>query len=56
GNQPSGGQPVLPQVTKPAAAAKKGRGKAKGNTQIPPAPVTPDSSEPSYDFDDTIPF
>lgn len=61
GNQPSGGQPASPQAAKPAAAAaKKGRGKAKGNAQNPPpsAPVTPtpDPSEPLYDFDDTIPF
>ncbi|ECD2402384.1 single-stranded DNA-binding protein [Salmonella enterica subsp. enterica serovar Newport] len=56
-NQPSGGQPASSQAVNPAAAAKKGRGKAKGN-QTPPAPVTPtpDPSEPPYDFDDTIPF
>ncbi|EDJ5809015.1 single-stranded DNA-binding protein (plasmid) [Salmonella enterica] len=59
GSQSSGTQPAPSQAAKPAAA-KKGRGKAKGNTQNPPpsAPVTPtpDPSEPPYDFDDTIPF
>ena len=57
GNQPSGGQPASSQAAKPAAAAKKGRGKAKSN-QTPAAPVTPtpDPSEPPYDFDDDVPF
>ncbi|HFE7523739.1 TPA: single-stranded DNA-binding protein [Salmonella enterica subsp. enterica serovar Newport] len=57
GNQPSGGQPASSQAEKPAAAAKKGRRKAKGN-QTPPAPVTPtpDPSEPPYDFDDDVPY
>ncbi|EAV0850189.1 single-stranded DNA-binding protein, partial [Salmonella enterica] len=53
GNQPSGGQPASSQAAKPAAAAKKGRGKAKGK-QTPAAPVTP--SEPPYDFDDDVPY
>ncbi|MDJ3787590.1 single-stranded DNA-binding protein [Salmonella enterica] len=51
GNQSSGGQPASSQAAKPAAAAKKGRGKAKGKqTQ------TPDPSEPPYDFDDDVPY
>lgn len=51
GNQSSGGQPASSQTAKPAAAAKKGRGKAKGKqTQ------TPDPSEPPYDFDDDVPY
>ncbi|EJE9730209.1 TPA: single-stranded DNA-binding protein [Salmonella enterica subsp. enterica serovar Muenchen] len=53
GNQPSGGQPASSQAAKPAAAAKKGRGKAKGK-QTPAAAVTP--SEPPYDFDDDVPY
>ncbi|HDD2122711.1 TPA: single-stranded DNA-binding protein [Salmonella enterica] len=57
GNQSSGAQSASSQAAKPAAAAKKGRGKAKSNqTKNPPAPVTPDPSEPPYDFDDDVPF
>ncbi|ECC1750849.1 single-stranded DNA-binding protein, partial [Salmonella enterica subsp. diarizonae] len=58
GSQPSQQPPQppqgnQPQAAKPAAAAKKGRGKTKGK-QTPAAPVTP--SEPPYDFDDDVPY